>query len=87
LVPDAATPVGAGRAVLADVELDEEEDGEEEDGEEEEFAPNNVKSSAADKPPKEFNEANMPHLYPPKDSHRRGRIGRLTVMAKYEFDV
>lgn len=44
-------------AALLDVEFEEDEEAE--------FAPNNVKSSAADKPPKAFNAESMPHLHPP----------------------
>jgi len=52
---------------------------------EEELAPNNINRLAADTPPKEFNEESMSRLSPSGDSHRRGRLVRLALMAKYDW--
>jgi hypothetical protein len=76
LALDGEAPVGADWAALVDVELGDEE---------EEFAPSNVKRLAADRPLKEPREESMSHLIRPGDAHRRGRVGCLAVMAKYEF--
>lgn len=80
LAPVVGAVVGAVCVALADVELEAEDD-------DEEFAPNSVKSWAADRPPKEFNEESMLRLSPSGNSHRRGRFVRLAIMAKYDLGV
>ena len=70
-----STPI---EPALADIEFDDEE---------EEFAPNNFKMSAADKPPKAFNEQSIARLSPSGDLHRRERGRRLAVIAKYDLEV
>ena len=61
LALDPEIAVEAAGAAVAGVGFDEED---------EEFAPNNIRISAADKPPKAFGTESMSHLSPAKDVDR-----------------
>jgi hypothetical protein len=65
LAPPAETPVDAGGASLADVELEDPEA---------EFEPNNIKRLAADKPSNALSGEIMLHPSPPEDRHGRGGL-------------